>query len=74
MQGYIREFLIKYLSPKSCELICILDCGVWKKSGKIRMCVGHFTHTFLNTLKQIHVLYPKFEVLEICLADSGFED
>jgi len=50
-QGCIKEFPVKDSSSKSHDLIFILDCRVWNKSGKIWMCMNHVTLKFLSTLK-----------------------
>lgn len=55
MWGYVKEFQIKDLNSKCYGVLVILDCAVWKKPGKIRMFVGHFTHmTFKHNKVDSH--------------------
>ena len=50
-QGCVKEFPMKDSSSKSHDLIFILDCRVWKKSGKIWMCMSHVTLNFFKHTK-----------------------
>lgn len=67
-QGYIKEFQSKDLNPKSCNYLFVFYCAMWKKSTKIWICVGHFKHMIFKCTKVIHILHPKFKMLQLCFA------